>query len=286
MFSKLPKFIYSKNNIFLFLTFVAFFSLIFILIFKPFGADKWNILTHDEFILYTIIVVLIGFFILSISRIIMYNVGKKTDFTYANYFIWILCEVACVSVACTLFIWTLDKTVDKNFFNIFPKNFVYTFFILFIPYIISWLYLALKDKEKLVNATATIEDNSPSINKNELINFTDDKGNLKLSIKFENLIYIEAADNYIDIHYDNNKEKQAHFVMRGSLKTILEQTSNPNLIRCHRSYIVNFNKIKVLRKEKHGLFIELEAKNVPDIPISETYAEDVLKYFRTSLTNN
>ena len=114
--------------------------------------------------------------------------------------------------------------------------------------------------------------------KNDLINFNDEKGNLKLSIKQDNLLFIESADNYVEIFY-LNKGKLSRFVIRTTLKTIEDSYSNNSLVRCHRSYIVNFNKVKVLRKDKDGIFLELETADVPDIPVSKTYTEKVTQLF-------
>jgi DNA-binding LytR/AlgR family response regulator len=51
------------------------------------------------------------------------------------------------------------------------------------------------------------------------------------------------------------------------------------LIRCHRSYMVNFDKVKVIRKDKDGLMLELDTLNAVDIPVSKTYVENVMKTF-------
>jgi DNA-binding LytR/AlgR family response regulator len=39
--------------------------------------------------------------------------------------------------------------------------------------------------------------------------------------------------------------------------------------------MINIEIIKVLRREKEGLFVEFGVDGVPDIPISKTYAEAV-----------
>ncbi|WP_142783760.1 tetratricopeptide repeat protein [Changchengzhania lutea] len=60
----------------------------------------------------------------------------------------------------------------------------------------------------------------------------------KLAINMEELIYIEAQSIYSKIIWNENgitKEK----LLRVSLTKILSQTINPNLFRCHNSYIVN-----------------------------------------------
>jgi DNA-binding LytR/AlgR family response regulator len=43
--------------------------------------------------------------------------------------------------------------------------------------------------------------------------------------------------------------------------------------------VVNLDKVKVLRKTKDGIYLELDAVNTPDIPVSKTYYERVMTKF-------
>ena len=71
------------------------------------------------------------------------------------------------------------------------------------------------------------------------------KKDLRLLVKLGNLFYIESADNYVNIYY-LNKSKVSRFILRNSLKNIEESLTEFGLIRCHRSFIVNIEKVKVL----------------------------------------
>ena len=117
------------------------------------------------------------------------------------------------------------------------------------------------------------------IQKRNVIAFTAEKGDLKLPIALENLLYIDSPDNYATIHY-MNKTKLSHYLIRNTLKWMEENLTNDrSLVRCHRSYIVNLDKVKGLRKTKEGIFLEMDALNTPDIPVSKTYYEKVMQKF-------
>jgi DNA-binding LytR/AlgR family response regulator len=58
-----------------------------------------------------------------------------------------------------------------------------------------------------------------------------------------------------------------------------EYFSNTALTRCNRSVIVNFDKVRILRKEKDGIFLGLDQDNVPDIPVSKSYADRIMSKF-------
>jgi len=119
---------------------------------------------------------------------------------------------------------------------------------------------------------------TPSLKKTELVVFKDDKGIVSFSIHIEALYYIESDTNYITIFYSDQKKLEKH-LMRSSLKMVLEQNVNENLIRCHRSYIVNFEKVKLYKKDKDGGIIELSNDALPSIPVSKSYLENVLHKF-------
>ena len=125
----------------------------------------------------------------------------------------------------------------------------------------------------------SLEDKIVEVPKRNLIAFLDEKGEFKISIVLENLLYVDSADNYATIHY-LNKGKLSHYLIRNSLKWIEENlTKETSLVRCHRSYIVNLDNVKVLRKTKEGIYLELDLLNVPDIPVSKTYYERVMTKF-------
>jgi DNA-binding LytR/AlgR family response regulator len=90
---------------------------------------------------------------------------------------------------------------------------------------------------------------------------------------------LEAADNYIKICYIN-KEKVSHFILRNSLKNIENLLTNSNLVRCHRSYMINLSKENVLRREKDGLYIELDSNNYPTFRFKNLFQSGGSTFFR------
>ena len=70
-------------------------------------------------------------------------------------------------------------------------------------------------------------------------------------------------------------------LLRNSLKGLEESLADTNVFRCHRSYMVNFDHVKVIRREKEGVFLELGVDGVPDIPLSKTYGDKLTRWFMT-----
>lgn len=286
MAKKIPDFLLRLNNIISQLIFVTIFSLIFINVYHPFDSTTWFPEGKDksQYFLYSLAVVGIGILILSISRLTLFLLKKKIKITYLNYSVWIFAEIITMSfIYCLINKFALQDS--RDIFDVFPHTFIFSFFVLLIPYVVSWLYLALQEKsihlEQALKMNKYIEkENLVEVIPNKLskINFHDERGVLMLSISFENLYFIESADNYVNVYYEN-KGSISHTILRRNLKSIEEEFSDYPIIRCHRSYIVNIKKIKMIKKEKEGFIIDFDNEQVRDIPISKTYSDKVLSTF-------
>jgi DNA-binding LytR/AlgR family response regulator len=164
----------------------------------------------------------------------------------------------------------------RNFSDLVKLSAQNTSLVLLLPYSVLWLYFSWKDKKEQIERLADVQ--SFSANPRDMIPFYDDKGILKFSIKKENLLYLESAENYINICY-LNKGKVSKYLLRDTLKKIEENFSGTEIVRCHRSYMVNFDKVKVIRKDKDGLKLELDNPSVIDLPVSKTYVNSVMQTF-------
>jgi Response regulator of the LytR/AlgR family len=111
-----------------------------------------------------------------------------------------------------------------------------------------------------------------------VIQFLDEKGEMRFTVKLDNVIYIESSDNYVNIKYNNNG-KISDFLLRNSLKKLSENFSNTPLQRCHRSYMVNFNHVVSMRRHSGEMFLEFDVPDTPEIPVSKTFSENTLQFF-------
>ena len=72
-------------------------------------------------------------------------------------------------------------------------------------------------------------------------------------------------------------------MIRSKMKTVEESFQGSSLVRCHRKYIVNMDKVKVLRKEKDGYELDLDNDLIPPIPVTKTYESNVLARFNSDI---
>ena len=275
----IPRDLLTKRNQIILVTSAAAFALFFIIVYQPFGVLQWGRERVSEFmfVIYSLLIVLLGMSIVAISRVIMYYRTKKHEISILNYAIWVFVELAIMAIAYT--ICSILTDVQEDIWVAFKSALQNTSLILLIPYIICITTFTLQDKNERLRQ---IEDDfdkavAQKMASKGLISFYDERGELQLSVTKDNLLYIESADNYIYIWYmKNNLPKK--LMLRNTLKRTAESLAETNVMRCHRGYMVNMEQVKVLRREKENFYLELGIEGVKDIPVSKTYGDAVMKW--------
>ncbi len=275
----IPRYLLTKRNQIILVTSAAAFALFFIIVYQPFGVLQWGRERVSEFmfVIYSLLIVLLGMSIVAISRVIMYYRTKKHEISILNYAIWVFVELAIMAIAYT--ICSILADVQEDIWVAFKSALQNTSLILLIPYIICITAFTLQDKNERLRQ---IEDDfdkavAQKMASKGLISFYDERGELQLSVTKDDLLYIESADNYIYIWYmKNNLPKK--LMLRNTLKRTAESLAETNVMRCHRGYMVNMEQVKVLRREKENFYLELGIEGVKDIPVSKTYGDAVMKW--------
>ncbi len=281
---EIPDYLKSKSGLASQVLFVTIFALLFVNIYKPFTSGLWGDVSTLEYFLWSLAVVFIGFITLVISRILLYYYSKKHRVFYWVYALWVFVEISVMAIAYTSIAkYAMPKTSHINggteLVDFFWSTFFSIFFILLIPTMISWLYLAFSQKkldlqrlQKKVQENPLITVEQPSV-----LQFKDEKGELKFSVKADSVMWIEAADNYVIIKYQN-QDKLSDFLLRNSLKHLSEDFQDTPLFRCHRSYMVNVDHAVALKKGPDGLIIEMDIPG-NEVPVSKSYKEETTRAF-------
>ena len=271
----IPPYLNEKKNIVSLVVFTAVFAIAFINIYSPFEVSSWQRKTDLTLFTFSSFITLIGMLIIVVSRIMMYYIYRNKSLILWKYLVWIFCEISCMALFYSLFV-KLALNDERMFTEILELNLKNAALILLLPYAISWLYFAWQDKKELVERMA--ENKSFPGNNLDMIAFYDEKQELRFSVKKESMLYLESAENYVSICY-LNKGKISKYLLRNTLKKMEDFFAGTDIIRCHRSYMVNFQKVKVIRKDKDGLVLELDSPTTLDIPVSKTYVDSVMSTF-------
>lgn len=272
----IPIFMTEKRGILHFLTLVFILAALFSFVYRP-NVFIRGLEGEGRSNYYVLSLVIIGYIIMSASRFAFYKIHHKHPFTFQQFCWWIVLELIFISLGLSLVGWSVDSA-HRPFLPIMLHTSVSVVTILALPYTISWLYFALQEKKQVISE---ISSQIKLVDKDrEVLNFYDEKGVFRISIRIDDFLYAQSADNYIYIFYLNNRGEKMRFMLRNSLKSIEESFSSYNIHRCHRFYVVNFRKVRVLRKSAEGLLLELDSGNSCEvIPVSKTYATMVAELF-------
>lgn len=243
----------------------------------------WFDLHESSRFIYTI-----GFFctviiIVIASKALLYRKCKRRPLPAWQYVLWNILEILVIAAIYAAANALLKRPAShESFTGTYLKAVPATAAVLSIPYGAVFAMVSARARNRIKHGTdrdaqtdADEELIPEGLRKagNTLVPITDNGGNLKLSISMDNLLYIESDDNYIKVHYTTHGKLQSYLI-RCKMKTIEEKfSSGKRLVRCHRSYIVNIGKVRILRKEMNNYFIELDNKETPPIPVSKKYFE-------------
>lgn len=279
MLQTIPPYIYRKNNIVLLIAFTSLFALVFINVYQPFNSKSWYPeLTDFMYFVYASLLTLTGMLVVVASRIGMYYYTKKHTLTYWQYAIWVAGEIVLMSALYTFIAYTLHES--RDFWTIYRSAVGKTSLILLLPYSILLLFFSQQEKahqvQALKEACALLSDQERT--KNDLLSFCDDKNELRLSINKDHLLYMESADNYVSIWY-MGKGGVSKYLLRNTLKAMEEHFAHTHIVRCHRSFMVNLDQVKVAKRTKDGILLDFGVDGIPDIPVSKSYGAHITEWF-------
>jgi hypothetical protein len=234
-----------KKELVLFLS-IGFGMVLFILIFKPFPLDQ---IDFDNRKIFIIGMGAIIFLIIILVRVVLpnfkfYSSSGENDLKFPSYLRSFL-------------IWSLSFIAFLCFLHFFGAI-VLSSYIIFKVALICLAPPAILDiydknaSMKLDNALLNLQleivqkknDTSEKENLNQSIEFHTEKTSEKFSLLNSEILFFKSADNYVEIYYRKGGEVNKK-VIRSKLRDVeFHLRIYPNLIRCHRSYIVNIHHIE------------------------------------------
>jgi DNA-binding LytR/AlgR family response regulator len=268
---KIPSYLVDKQNVLQQISFTAIFALIFINIYAPFNAENWFNAGKAELFLYSSLYILAGMLVIVASRLVFIGLSRRTRINFLLYVFWIFMELLLLAGAYTV----MDILILQNDINPFEQFFrllIVTLFVLAIPYALSWLYFSWLDQKRKLEELADVT--SDAYSSRNMINFYDETDRLRFSLHASDVLFIESTDNYVTV-YVQDKDRMKKVMLRNTMKRLEKELEKTLIRRCHRSYMVNFENVKMVRLSGTSLFIYLDNADESRIPVSRTYTEKV-----------
>jgi len=159
------------------------------------------------------------------------------------------------------------------FWEEFLLTFKHTISLTIIPYFLACLLIAVRKLSQKIHKEEKQETASiaPPPIPLEQYAFKDENGKIILAIKPTQLLLLKSENNYIAVFFLQN-EKVEKTLIRTNLKKLAYQLRPfPYLLRIHRSYMINLEKITSVHRKKGSFYVQLV--QLPEMPlkVSETY---------------
>ena len=93
-------------------------------------------------------------------------------------------------------------------------------------------------------------------------------------MNLSDFIYVGSTGNYVQVFYMVKNELKS-VLLRNTLKQIEEQVKDcPSIIKCHRAFLVNRDRILQVKGNSQGLRLILKDTS-DEIPVSRNYSKSL-----------
>ncbi len=275
MKDKIPAYLLEKRRLVELVIFITIFSAFFMKFYTPFSSTVWFSFKDNKMLTMMMVFYATSIGVLSLSNYIMYKFSRKREITYLKYVLWIAAEILVLTTFYSLFTKVFIITDREMFWEIFGKAAACLFLIVSIPYTVLTLYASYLEHDKTINSILKRDGEGGIPKDKRMVNLTDNRGKLKLSLDIDTLYYIESQDNYVKIYYDSGN-KISTYMLRSRTKSLEKSFEGSFLVRCHRSYIVNTSKIRLFNNDKNSVYLILSHEDIKPIPVSKGYLKNIM----------
>ncbi len=251
------------------------FVALFLNIFQPFGSTKWDDPRKPLF--------LAGYGLVTFGC--MAVIGSVFPALFKNFFDernWTVGK----DIA-----WTLLIIVSIAFGNLFYGEYVVgigsggllfwigiTAAVGVIPATVITLVNYTRLLRKYAGADLAVNKPLTETRLSETLTFLAENEKDELTVAVSDLLFIESADNYSEIVFVQN-ENIKKSLLRGSLSRFEEQAHHPEVVRCHRSFVVNLQQVESISGNAQGYKLQLRVGSSP-VPVARRYGDLVAGYFK------
>jgi len=149
-----------------------------------------------------------------------------------------------------------------------------TFAVGFFPTVLGAFFTQLKLSKKYTSEAATLH--LPAIHPTHAAPVTLIGDNQKeiLTLQADQVAYLASHDNYVQVFYFEKEELKSRMI-RATMRKMEDALAEwPQFLRCHRTYVVNFDRIEKVSGNAQGYRLHLTGVE-ETVPVSRNLNEAV-----------
>lgn len=252
----------------------ALFVDLFLMFFQPFGTDTFE---HSYKYLFLSGYGAIVLLVFGGLDLVLLPLFEEQKWTVAKQIGWLLVETIITVTLCFFYlVWFTQTGIDWiGYFTFVLNSSAIAFFPIIILVLFHYIQQLQKYKRLANNITAQLPEAEEEVQPQELKVLGE---NNKDTIEFlPNQLYcIKAASNYTEFYFYKNGKLEKE-LLRNSLTAVEKQLCLiEQFVRCHRSYLVNLNKVQKVSGNAQGYNLFL--KDISEvIPVARSKGKQVVQ---------
>jgi hypothetical protein len=259
----------------------GFMVFLFLFVFKPFGlaelGDKLLIATIGYGAVTTTVMLFLNVALMPVMPAFFseenWTVGRELLWTAVN-----ILFIAFANVWFSVFMgfasWSWNAVFAFGLYTISLGVFPAALVIM-----INEARLKGKYESESSEISTQIDKHSHSENSlsNASVTITSENQGETFSIAPAALLFIRSADNYAEVYFEESGQVSRK-VVRNSLKNLEASLNLPTMLRCHKSYLVNTNRINHVSGNAQGYKLHFKGTDLL-IPVSRQMNDEVKNLF-------
>ena len=152
-----------------------------------------------------------------------------------------------------------------------------TFAVGFFPSIFLVFYLEQKLRRKNIQFSKRANQQLESKSSDNLIieELSFNLQNSSLKIKFNDFLCVKSMGNYVTLYFIKGNQLKKE-IIRTTMKKIEDDFLDyKKIIRCHKSYFVNLNKVKTTSGNARALYLHINELDF-QIPVSRNFSKEIV----------
>ncbi|MEO1260824.1 MAG: LytTR family DNA-binding domain-containing protein [Bacteroidota bacterium] len=266
----------STANEWSFILGTGIFAAIFLMVFQPFGTREFQ---HDyKYLFLAGYGVVISMTIFLLSRLLPPLIPKifsEEHWTVGKHILFLILAFSLVFFACYVYkdVFLGQPISWQGFMGFFPVALSVAVFPI-VGMVVGDYVVQLKRYTKgaeNANRHFSKKEQAESPAKVALL---DENGKTILEALPSQILYLKAADNYVEIHH-LPEGQPVRTIVRNSLSRLEQTLGAVGFVRCHRSYLVNLSFVRKVSGNAQGYRLHLAGTD-QSVPVARGRSAAVL----------
>ncbi|MFO7614003.1 MAG: LytTR family DNA-binding domain-containing protein [Bacteroidales bacterium] len=262
---------------------ISLFIAIFLVIFQPFGLEGLQIDYKYYFLAgYGLVTFLVLVLVMILLPAVFPGSFREEKWTIIKEFSHLLLIIFCIGLANLLYsTWFIDFRLTLPTLLIFQG---FTLAVGVIPItmliLIKQSYLNRKNMVAATQINTLLPEHQHASTPGHTLRITSDTGREEVVVSSSDLLFIKSEGNYITVGYLRNNRFHSS-LLRNTMKYAEESLATlSGFFRCHRSWIVNLERISRVSGNSQGLRLSLPGLD-EEIPVARNLVDDFRRRLRS-----